>query len=95
MKKAPSAHTPYKHWYVLTVANGGGISCLTAVRKPFKDEARAYSKKLESECEILRFERIPAVRAYALLRAFAPCKAYGDVRRSISKALSFAEGVAR
>lgn len=95
MKKAPSAHTPYKHWYVLTVANGGGISCLTAVRKPFWAEAKAYSKKLKANCEILRFERIPAVKAYGLLRAFISCKPYGDVRPSISKALSYAEGVSK
>lgn len=95
MKARPSAHTSYKHWYILTVVNGGGISCLTAVRKPFREEAKAYSKKLESECEILRFERIPAVKAYALLRAFSPCKGYGDVRRSISKVLSYVEGVSK
>lgn len=92
MKKAktpPRAHTPRKHWYVLGCS---GCETLTAVRKPFQTEAKVYSKKLRHECTVLRFERIPAAEAYAMLRAFAPCKPYGEIRRSISKALSIARG---
>lgn len=92
MKKAktpPRAHTPHKHWYILVCS---GCETLTAVRKPFQAEAKAYSKELRRDCIVLRFERIPAVKAYAMLRAFAPCKPYGEIRRSISKALSYVRG---
>lgn len=87
--KIPPTRAPKKHWYLFGV---NGVQTLTAVRGSFKAEAEAYAKLIEKHCIIIRFERIPAVKAYALLRAFAPMKPYGEIRAAICKTLRYAKG---
>lgn len=88
--KVSPKRTPRKHWYLFGC---NGCQTLTAVRRPYKAEAEAYARLLQKHCIVLRFERIPAVKAYSLLRAFVSMKSYGEIRANICKALNYAGAV--
>lgn len=78
--KTPPKKNHYKHWYVF---GAYPAQTLVNVRKASWNYAEFLSEELALTKSCITFKRVPAVRAYALLRSGVVSRGFSAVRSDL------------